>query len=101
MDKLIILQGISLDNLLERIDEIVQERLKEVLVKIEPPAKTKYLARIEVGKLLKITLPTLHDWTKLGLLKSYKIGSRVLYKENEIEEAIQGPNISRHRKGRR
>jgi excisionase family DNA binding protein len=47
-----------------------------------------FLTRQEVSKKLNITLPTLHNYTKRGLIKSYKIGSRILYKESDIDRAI-------------
>ncbi len=47
-----------------------------------------FLTRKEVSKKLNITLPTLHNYTKRGLIKSYKIGSRILYKESDIDRAI-------------
>lgn len=39
--------------------------------------------------MLHITLPTLHNWTKEGLIPCYKIGNRVLYKFSELEETIE------------
>jgi excisionase family DNA binding protein len=58
-----------------------------------------YLSRKEVAKLLKITLPTLHDWTKLQYLRAYKIGTRVLYKESEVIETLEKVPSFKHRKG--
>lgn len=46
------------------------------------------MTRKEVADLLHVTLPTLHDWTKLGRLQGYKVGNRVLYKANEIDMSI-------------
>jgi excisionase family DNA binding protein len=57
-----------------------------------------YLTRSEVAALLKITLPTLHDWTKLGWLKAYKMGHRVLYKSEEVHEALNKVSINKHKK---
>jgi hypothetical protein len=48
---------------------------------------------------LKITLPTLHDWTKLGYLRSYKMGTRVLYKQSEVIETLEKVPSFKHRKG--
>lgn len=99
MDNIIICQGISIQDLLRKIDEIVEQRISEKLQHLQPRAKTDYLSRSEVAELLKITLPTLHDWTKLGWLRSYKIGNRVLYKKNEIEESLERVMFNKHKKG--
>lgn len=48
----------------------------------------KIFTHKEVSTLLKITLPTLQEWTKLGLLPSYPVSFRRLYKSNEVDQAI-------------
>jgi excisionase family DNA binding protein len=48
-----------------------------------------FLTRSETADLLRITLPTLHNWTKDGLLPSYKIGGRVLYKRKEVFDSLE------------
>ena len=47
-----------------------------------------YLTRNEVTELLKISLPTLWRWTKQNKLQSYFIGSRVLYKLDEVHNSL-------------
>lgn len=83
----ILLNGINIEQLLEKIGKLLDSRLtSHTLPKSE--TQSQYLSRSEVAKLLKISLPTLHEWTKLNWLKSYKIGNRVLYKLEEVEEAL-------------
>ena len=82
----ILLNGIKVEELIERISKVLDSKLNQ-----SSPAKpledSNYLSRKEVAKLLKITLPTLHDWTRQGWLQSYKIGNRVYYRLNEVEAA--------------
>lgn len=83
----ILLHGLTLEELLKAIELLLDRKWPPVE---SGKANPVYLSRKEVAALLKITLPTLHDWTKLGRLKSYKIGTRVLYKEREVYEALDG-----------
>ena len=62
--------------------------------------KIKYLTRGEVARFLKISLPTLYRYTKDGLLKSYRIGSKIRYKLEEVEEALKERNFTFFKKGR-
>jgi len=55
------------------------------------PLQDELLSRKEVAVMLKISMTTLYHWTKNGLLKSYKIGNRVLYKRSEVESAVFEP----------
>ncbi len=48
-----------------------------------------YLTRKEAGVYIKLSLPTLHLYTKKGLLKAHKIGRRVLYKKSELDAAMK------------
>jgi excisionase family DNA binding protein len=61
--------------------------------------ETKYLTRIETASLLQISLPTLHDYTKRGVIHSYRIGSNVRYKPSDIELALRERNYSIVKKG--
>jgi hypothetical protein len=38
--------------------------------------------------MLKISLPTLNEYTKKRILTGYRVGVRVLYKQSEIELAL-------------
>lgn len=93
----ILLQGVNLEQLLEKIGKLLDSRLNSTTPQ-KKENQSHYLSRTEVAKLLKISLPTLHDWTKLKWLQSYKIGNRVLYKLEEVEEAIKKTSIQKHKK---
>lgn len=47
-----------------------------------------YLTREEVSKLLKISLSTIHNWNKEGILQPYQIGGRVYFKASDIESSM-------------
>lgn len=91
----ILLNGINVDELLQKIEKLLDTKLKP-----QPPNETKqdFVSRSEVATLLKITLPTLNEWTKLGWLQSYKIGNRVLYKFNEVLESVKKTSFNKHKK---
>lgn len=85
---MIILEGVTIEEFFNRIEKIIEKKIDEK-IKIEKKEPFTYLTRKEVAKMLRITLPTLHDWTKLGYLPSYRIGTRVLYKSTEVEKIIE------------
>lgn len=91
----ILLNGISLDELLQKIEKLLDAKLRT------PPAnetKQDFVSRSEVATLLKITLPTLNEWTKLGWLQSYKMGNRVLYKFHEVLESVKKTSFNKNKK---
>ena len=76
------------EQLQDAIIEGVNSKLDDLKKNFEPKTPTEYLTRVEVSKLLKIDLSSVHNWTKKGILTSYQIGGRVYYKRTEIENAI-------------
>ena len=94
----ILLNGINLSELLEKIGQVIDVKLKSA-IPTNNTQSSKFITRKEVCDLLKITLPTLNDCTKLGWLKSYKLGNRVLYRHGEIELAISNVATYKFKKG--
>ncbi|MFT0156034.1 helix-turn-helix domain-containing protein [Tenacibaculum ascidiaceicola] len=61
----------------------------EVVKNVQPIIDKDLLTRNEAKDFLNISLPTLNNWTKKGMIKSYGIGGRVYYKKNEILELLE------------
>lgn len=81
--------GLDITTLAEKLDTLTNVLSgKETKAETSADQSEKFLTRGEVAELLKITLPTLHDWTKKGLLKAYRIGNRIRYKEAEVMATI-------------
>ncbi len=79
------IQGITAKDLIQQIKNEVQN----LLPKPQPKANTEnLLTRKETAKLLGVSLVTLHNWTKNGIVKAYRIGNQVRYKESEILQSL-------------
>lgn len=92
----VLIQSISLDDLRKLISDIFETKLGEL--NPQPSETTEFLSRQETASLLKISLPTLNQITKSGLLKGYRISTRVLYKRHEIESSIMEIQTQKHRR---
>jgi hypothetical protein len=53
------------------IKEIIIEEFEKYLPKYSPPEE--YLTKKETIKFLKISLPALHNYSKQGLIKNYRV----------------------------
>ncbi len=94
----ITLYGIHLNELLEKIGQLIDERVGKPQQSTEQN-QSKFISRQEVASLLKISLPTLNEWTKEGRLIAYKMGNRVLYKSDEVEQAFCKVTAYKYKKG--
>ncbi len=88
MDNLILTTHTT-EQLTGLISQAVQEAIKNsITVSPNTVPSEKLLTRKETADKLKISLVTLNDWTKRGMIQSYLIGGRVLYKDSEIEGSL-------------
>jgi excisionase family DNA binding protein len=84
----------------EELKGMIHYAVREAIAPLEQmkatPASEKLLTRKETADKLKISLPTLNDWSKRGMLKSYMIGGRVLYKDSEIDSSLHLVKTVKH-----
>ena len=89
------MNNISFDMLPQAVAELQRSmnEIKQLLQKesTTPPPES-YITRKEAANNLCITLPTLTKWTLEGKLRGYRIGRRVLYKKNEVDQAVSSIN---------
>lgn len=98
MQNSIILQNVSLSDIEALFSKVIDDKIKSIA-----PTTTrvtdKLLTRQETARLLKISLPTLDDWTKTGVIKAKRIGTRIRYAHCDVEAAIKDmPNLKYSRR---
>ena len=76
---------ISLDEFRNMISDVVDKHMKQ----FDKDSPEELLTRKEVTERLKISLPTLHKYSELGILTQHKIGERVYYRWSEILAAAK------------
>lgn len=92
------LQGISIEELEALIRKVTEEVWNNYVesegkkTSLHTCHKDKLsntlLNRKETATLLGISLVTLHNWTSQGRLTAYRIGTRVRYKADEVNNAL-------------
>jgi excisionase family DNA binding protein len=58
------------------------------------------MTRKEAATFLKISLPTLNNYTKTGRIIGFRIGSRVLFKLADLEQSLNEIVTSRYAHGK-
>lgn len=87
MNTQIFLNGITLQELAEALFTLLQQHPVA-----QQPSENDLITRDEACKLLSINKTSLWKHTKAGKLISYGIGNRVLYRKQEVLEAIKPLN---------
>jgi len=78
-----------IEQLKTEISEEVFSKISSLLQTAQTPSpETELITRKQVAKLLGVSLPTINSYTKTGKIKGYRIGNRIRYKRNEIENSL-------------
>ena len=85
----ILLQGIKLEDFLYQIEKTIEGKVNEKLEQLSSKPTWEYLSRKEVCKILKISLPTLDRMVKESQVKSYRLGRKVRFRSDEVEQSVR------------
>jgi len=58
----------------------------------------QYLTRQNVASILRLSLPTVDKYTRLGLIPAQRIGNRILYSKEDIHNALEKIASSKFRR---
>lgn len=87
------MQNALTDDVRAAIIDAVRQVIEETEKKKDVNADL--ITRKAVLKILNVSAPTLHDWTRRGLVPSYRMGSRVYYRQSEIQTAMTRRNFGK------
>ena len=96
----IYLNGISLDQLQESIKTVVSAELKNAVSELttKREIEPELITRKETAEILGVSLPTLHEWTKKGVLPAKRIGSRIRYERTAVYDALKSVEPLKYRR---
>lgn len=86
--------------ILDPFIDVIVERVSERVLSATMQKEAKFYSRKETAQLLHVTLPTLARLTKDGLITAKKIGSRVLYEADAIDNAVKENRMFKYRRAK-
>ncbi|MFT3884648.1 MAG: helix-turn-helix domain-containing protein [Flavobacteriales bacterium] len=88
-DTSVVLTPVPLDQLEQRIAEVIRKELDARDTKDRPSPNDELLTRKAAAEVLGVSLPTLHEYTQRGIIPAHRLGSRVRYKRAELIAALE------------
>ena len=98
MDSAIIPIGVAYAQLLDDVRAVIRHELHNAPTPAAAPPADDPLSIQETASMLGVTVQTVHEWKRLGLLKFYKIRGRSYVLRSDVMTALQG--FQRTKKGR-
>lgn len=75
-------------NRFDRLERAIDALANNPTTKEAKRNQNEYISRREVSRLFKVSLVTIDDWTSKGILQAYKVGRKVYFKPQEVENAF-------------
>lgn len=88
---MVIIQELNKEELVSLIDERLAKALRKVSEQVSDP--DDLLSRQEAARHLKLSLSSLHAYTKTGKLIGHRIGGRLLYKRSDLDRALKSTKL--------
>lgn len=100
MQAQILINGISFDDFQNTIQTIVSNEVQKAVDLLTPPKNDspQLLTRKQTAEILGVSLPTLHEWTKSGVLPAKRIGGSVRYEKHVVEESLKDIKTIKYRR---
>ncbi len=85
---------ISTEELTHLIKEGIKPELENLLKKClnDLSNDDKFLSRQDTADYFGVTLPTIHDWMKKGIITPYKMGNRTYFMKSELVAKLLSSN---------
>ncbi len=80
---------LTLDDFQNVIRDVVRTEFQNHRNKEPPKTQSEFITRQQAAKILQISLPTLLEYTKRGLIPMYRISTKVRYIKQEVEESVK------------
>jgi excisionase family DNA binding protein len=93
----VILTQLPIEDLQGMIEGAVQRTLNQLLNKESQSQNEELVTREQAANLLGISLPTLHHYSKHGIIPAYRIGSRVRFKRGELLDCLKKVQTMKYR----
>jgi excisionase family DNA binding protein len=75
-------------NLETLIEKSVLKALENHTSKNSTKAQKEYYTRKELAELFNCSLSSIYNWTSKGKLTAYGIGNRIMYRVDEVKDAL-------------
>ena len=82
---------ITSHDLLNTIRSCIKEEFKTIQIP-KSDEDIVWLTRNEAAKYFGVSLVTIYNWTKEGILTSYKISNRLRFKKSELQDILLDSN---------
>jgi len=85
---------------IEELKQVLSDTIRTEIRKynFSTPPETELITRKETATILGVSLVTLNEWTKSGVIPCYRINTRIRFKKHEILDAVNNCKTIKYRR---
>lgn len=91
------IQDITVDELAEKVADKLLVKIETYLNQLSKTKNDELLTRKEVAEYLRISVVTIHSWSKYGILNPIRMGNRMFFKKQDILDVLEQQKINKKR----
>ena len=80
---------VTFEELADKVADKLLLKIENYLKELSKPKNEELLTRQEVANYLRISLVTIHSWSKHGIISPIRIGNRILFKKQDILDILE------------
>lgn len=81
---------ITVEELKQILDERLEKALAQTVDKTEKEEQPELLTRHDLARIFGVSLVTINEWCRKGILTPHHMNSRVYFYKSEVMEALSG-----------
>jgi hypothetical protein len=82
------IENVTSNDLIAGLTREMAKVIDAKIAKLQPPIENDpFISRKEIAEMYNVTVQTVHNWTKAGILNPYKIGIFTRYRLSEVKAA--------------
>jgi len=97
MNKELVFTSLPIDEMEVMISRVVRESISTIVAQQPVDIPSELITRKQAAQILNLSLPTLREYTVRGIVPSYRVGSRVRYKKDEVINCLTRVQSSKYR----
>jgi excisionase family DNA binding protein len=87
----------------EELQDIIRATVLEAMISWQrnnpsEPASPEYVTRRQISQLLQVSLPTVDDYIRRGILPACRIRGRILIKLTDVERSLEDVKSLRYKR---
>ena len=91
--KTIQINEITVDELADKVADKLLLKIEHYLKELGNPKNESLLTRQETADFLRISLVTIHQWSKYEIINPIRLGNRVYFKKQDILNKLESQTI--------